>query len=704
VKSDLTRFLAPRSIAIIGATEGVEKIGGRIMNNLLRHHYDGALYPINRGRDEVYGLTAYRDLASLPGPVDLALVSVPAASVAETVEACADAKIPNLLIASSGFAEESPAGAQLQRRVIELGQRRGLRIAGPNTQGLYNVPRGICATFSPAVGVDPGPKGVRRRIGIVAQSGGLGFSLYNKGRADGLDFSTIVSVGNQGDLETADYAEAIIEDEETKALILFIEALKDPPRFLALAERAADLKKPLIVAKIGRDTAGKRAVASHTGSLSGSETAYDAIFERHGIIRAESAEELLEIAALFTRAPTPRGKRVAVISASGGTGAWLTDICESHGLELPVIDAARQERLKETLPAFGSPLNPIDITAQGLQGYASALEVIVDSPDLDAIIVAISTSQETRLAREGERLVKLVREASKPVLIFSYTVIGEKSKALLAGWDLYAYLRMTGCARALQAGAAYSAFLAARRARSLPPPSADTASRFLEKRGKILCEYQAKELLSAYGIAAPAEKLVKSAAEADLAAAAIGGPVALKVQSPDIPHKTEAKALALNLGDPASVRRAYDTIMAAAQRFAPKAEIHGVLVQAMAPPGLELIAGVNFDVELGPIVMCGLGGIYAEFLGDVAFAPAPLSLADANALIDRLKAAKLVAGARGEPPADRAALAELLVRLSLLARDGADRIAEIDLNPVILYPAGQGLVVVDALIVQKGTP
>jgi acetate---CoA ligase (ADP-forming) len=700
--NELSAFLSPRSIAVIGASDGVEKIGGRLMNNLLRHGYGGRLYPINLGRAEVWGLKAYRDLAALPEPVDLALIAIPASAVPEAIEACAKAGISRVVIASSGFADAGEAGAALQLHVVAQARAAGIRIAGPNTQGFYNVPAGIAATFSPAVAIDPGPKGKRPRIGIVSQSGGLGFSLYNRGRSDGLDFSSIVSIGNQSDLELADYADILLDDGDTKVVMLFIEAIKTPRKFIALAEKAASLEKPLIVAKVGRYKAASRAVSSHTGSLAGTDSAYDAVFERWGVIRAESAEEMLEIAALFTRHRMPRGNRIAVISATGGTAAWLTDTCEAHGLELPEIDPARRARLMEFIPPYGSPLNPVDITAQGLRGYAPALAIVEDSPSHDAIIIAISLAQEARIAREGEALAKLIHASQKPILVYTYANASDKAKAMMADWDLHYFARMTGCARALEAGLAYHRFQETFRAKAhadpAPSPAAGAAHRFLAARGRILCAYEAAELLALYGIAAEG-RLATSADEAVEAAEALGWPVALKVQSPHLPHKTEAKALALGIADAAALRRAWDAVLANARAYAPAAELRGALVQKMARSGIELIAGVARDADFGPIVMCGLGGIHAELFGDVAFAPAPLSLAQAEAMTGRLKAARLLAGLRGAPPADRRAFAGLLVNLSRLAWDARDVIAEIDLNPVIVHD--NGLAVVDALIVQR---
>jgi len=698
--SDLANFLAPRSIAVIGASEGVEKIGGRIMNNLLRHGYAGRLYPINRGRTEVYGLPAYPDLAAAPGPVELAMIAIPAESVPQAIEECAAARIRNVVVTSSGFADAGEAGAALQDRVVARARAAGIRIAGPNTQGFYNVPAGIAATFSPGVNIEPGPKGKRKRIGVVAQSGGLGFSLYNRGQLGGLDFSAIVAVGNQGDLELVDYADLLLDDEDTRVVMLFIEAIKSPARFIALAEKAAALEKPLVVAKVGRHKAARRAVASHTGSLSGSDEAYNAVFERYGVLRAESPEEMLDIAALFTRHKVPRGNRIAVISATGGTAAWLTDTCEGYGLELPEIDAERQRRLRAIIPPYGSPTNPVDITAQGLRGYAPSLAVLEDSPDLDAFIVPISLAQEARIAREGEEIAAIAARSAKPLLIYSYTVASEKAKALLAGLDLHFYTRMEGCARALQAGLAYHRFHEARRATAATAPPGP-ARELLAKHGRVVCEYEAAELLAAYGIATLPQRLATSADDAVAAAEAIDWPVALKVQSPDLPHKTEAKALALGIDDAAALRRAFAEITDNAHGFAPTAKIRGVLVQAMAKPGLELIAGVVDDPDFGPIVMCGLGGVLAELYADVAFAPAPLTPAQAEAMLGKLKAARLLAGVRGAPASDRGAFVDLLVRLGRLAADARGGIAEIDLNPVIVYPDGQGVAVADALIVQK---
>ncbi len=696
----LAQFLHPRSIAVIGATEGVEKIGGRLMSNLLRHAFPGKLYPINRNRREVWGIVAFPDLATLPETPDLALVAIPAESVLEVIDDCARAGIVNVMIASSGFADAGAEGVALQDRVVAAAHARGIRLAGPNTQGFFNVPERIAATFSPAVSIDPGTTGNRRRIGVVSQSGGLGFSLFNRGRADGLDFSSIVSIGNQCDLELADYADLLLDDDDTKVVMLFIEAVKTPAKFIALAHKAAEREKPLIVAKVGRFKAAARAVASHTGSLSGADSAYDAVFRRWGVIRAESVEDMLDTAALFTRHNLPRGNRVAVVSATGGTAAWLTDTLEAHGFELPEIDAGRQKRLMEFIPPYGSPRNPVDITAQGLRGYAPALKVVADSPAHDAFVLAITLAQEVRIAREGDELAQIIHGSHKPMLVYTYSNASDKAKAMMAAWDLHYFTRMPGAARALEAGLAYRRFLdtfhSEPAADDRPSPAADAARRYLASHGKILCEYEAAELLALYGIALGG-RLARSAEEAVAAAQEMGYPVALKVQSPQIPHKTAANGVALGISDDAAARRAYAEIIGNAKKFANHADIRGVLVQKMAEPGIELIAGMADDVDFGPILMCGAGGIYAEIVRDTAFAPAPITEREADAMIGRMRAARLLAGTT-----DRRGFARLLVALGRLATDTRGLIAEIDVNPVIVTASGAAAV--DALIVQKDKP
>jgi acetate---CoA ligase (ADP-forming) len=393
-----------------------------------------------------------------------------------------------------------------------------------------------------------------------------------------------------------------------------------------------------------------------------------------------------------------------VISATGGVGAWLTDTCEAEGLVLAEIDAERQARLRQFIPPYGSANNPVDITAQGLRGYAQALATIEDSPNHDAFILAISLAQEARIVREGDELSAITKASGKPVLVYTYATATEKATSLMAGWDFHVFPRMPGLARALAAGSAYDEFQRQQREAAVivsDDKAAAKARAILARHGTTLCEWETRDIFAAYGIALQPAQLVQSEEEAVSAAASFGKPVALKIQSPDIPHKTDIGGIALNLTDAAAIREAYRTITARAQEAVPQARVLGMLIQPMAGRGVEMIAGISRDPDFGPMLLYGAGGTTAELFNDTALAPAPLDTAQADALIDGLKAAALLAGWRGTPAADRAAFVDLLVRLSRLAADLRDRIREIDLNPVIVHRSGEGISLVDALIVQE---
>lgn len=700
----LATFLNPGTIAIVGASETPGKIGSRLVTTLQRNGYPGTIWPVNPGRATIHGLPAFANLAALPAPADLAILCVPAPSIPEALEDGAARGIANFIIVSSGFAETGPEGAVLQERVMQIGRSHGLNISGPNSEGFYNVPGRIAATFSPAVNIDPGKPGPRPRVGVVAQSGGLGFAIYNRGRAEGLDFSTIASVGNQADLELVDYAEALLDDPDTSVIALFAEGLQNPERFKAFARRAAELNKPVVIAKVGSSQAGKRAVESHTGSLSGSDSAYDAVFDRYGVIRVHSVEEMLEVSAMFTRYPRVAGNRVAVISSSGGTAAWLTDTAEFHGLTLPVIDEARQSQLKEFIPSFGATGNPIDLTGHGMNGISRSLEILGNSPDIDALIVAGSFAHEGRLSLEGEAIRDLSRSLGKPVLLYTYSKTSEAARSLLDGWELHHFSSMDGVCRAVAAGVRYARFQQANSLDELDRLAVEPRrdSGLADRAQPVLTEHEAAQVLTAYGLPLAGGELVHDAEAAIAAAGRLGWPVVAKIQSPQIPHKTEADGVALNLANAHDLRVGVDRIFAAARAYAPDAELQGVLIQPMLKPGLELIAGVKADPDFGPVVMCGLGGIHVELFRDIAFASAPLTLEDARKMLASLKASPLLDGVRGAAPRDREAMADLLVRLGRFADDNRDLIDEIDLNPVFVHETGKGVSIADALIVLKG--
>ena len=708
---DLRPLLFPKSLAIVGAAAD-ESIRGRLTKQLIGHGFDGPIYPVTRSQDEVLGHKAYKSVADLPEPVDLAVIVVPAAHVISTIEQCGARGIPAAVIISSGFGEEkSEEAAQRDAQLRALAEKLDMAICGPNSEGLVNPLRPLVATFSP-VFHDPSkpllPQGSKARpIAVSCQSGALTFSFLSRGQPRQLKFTTQVSSGNQTVLEAHDYIEAAIDSGAADIFLVYLEGIRQPARFRTVADKAAALGKPLIVAKVGRSAAGRRAAASHTGALAQSGAIDDAIFRRHGIIRGEDLDHMLDVAAAFAFCKLPKGNRVAIITGSGGSAVWMADILSAHGLEVPELEADLQAKIMAMLPSYASALNPIDATAQaiGEVGYKPIVELVRQSQRIDTILLIASVANETTARKRAEELAGIVDETEQPILLCTYTTATPGAMAAFAEFGIPCYTSMPSCARAIRALADYGRFrerIAARPATTETTASVrDTVDKALRRSGSVLTEVSAKALLAAYGVKRVPDFLATSEDDAAEAASRIGGAVALKVQSADILHKTEAGAVMLDLAGDAAVRDGYGVVLARSRTAVPNAAIDGVLVQAMAPRGQEMILGITRDPVFGPMLMVGLGGIHVEVLKDVAFAPVPLSTEDALALIGELKGAALLDGVRGAKPADKTALAELMVALSRFAADHADQIAEIDLNPVIVHEAGHGLSVVDALIVKQ---
>lgn len=711
---DLTPLLSPRSIAVIGASSNKEIIRGRLLHVLLARGFQGKVFPVTPSHAEVQGLRAYRSIAEVPGPVDLAIVVIPAAAVLPTLEQCGACGVKAALVITSGFAEErGEVGRARQEEIRAIAARHGMVICGPNSEGLVNVPRALAATFSPAVenpeiSLAPDVEG-GRTIGVTAQSGALAFAYLNRGRPRQLRFSYLVSTGNEANLEGLDYIDHMLDEGATDIFLMYVEAIKSGDRFRAVADRAAAQGKPLIVAKVGRSEAARRAAASHTGSLAGSDSAYDAMFRHHGVIRCHDIDDMLDVAAGFAFCPLPRGRRIALLSASGGSAVWMADILQASGLEVPELDSATRKEIDALIPSFGSSQNPVDLTAQAIRevGYARVIDILRRSPLVDAVVVIGSLATETVLRRDIDALRQVAAASEAPVMFCAYTLASPGAITLLAGAGIPAYTTMSGCAQALRALADYAEFQARwkRRERPAQPPApVPAATQQLHAAGDVLTEYEAKSVLATYGVPRLREEMAESEEAAVAAAGRVGYPVALKVQSPDITHKTEAGAVALRLDSDAAVREAYRRIVASARAAHPGAALRGVLVQRMAARGHEVIVGVTRDPSFGPMLMVGLGGIHVEVLRDVAFAPVPLSREDARALLGQLRGAKLLEGVRGEPPADVEALLDVLVGVSRFAAAHAGAIEEADLNPVIVHPAGQGVSVVDALLVKRREP
>jgi acetate---CoA ligase (ADP-forming) len=697
--ASLDRFFAPGAIAIVGASPERTRIRGLLLHLLRKNGYPGKIYPVNPSYPEIDGLACYPSVAAIGAPVDLALIAIPAEAVLGALEECAAAGVAYAVIISSGFAEQGGAQTRLQDQIAALARRTGLRISGPNGEGFYNDKGRVAATFSPAVDPRPGedpPVASERRIGIVAQSGGMGFALLNRGRAQGLSFSYVVSTGNEADLTASDFFAYMARDAGTAAIMLFIEGVRDPEKFIAAARDAAERGKPVIVAKMGRTKPGERAAQSHTASLAGWNAAYDAVFARYGIIAAEDPDEAVAIAAALVTSPLPKGDRVAVVTTSGGAGAWAADALAGAGLALPELSKDLQAAIRGFIPAYGSARNPVDITAQAVQtgGLIRAIEQLSQSDEIDAVVVVLSLASETRIAIDVGALKRVVEARAKPIQVYSYTLPSPLGRKVLAGAGLTLHTALAPLASAMRA--------LARRGRYALPPIAEPPRATPEVGATLaaarggLSEYAAGEILARAGLPMPLQRLVTKPEELEGAAAALGFPLALKIQSPEIPHKTEAGGVRLRIASATDLRQAYDDVIAAARRQRPQARIEGVLLQPMAAPGLEMIVGTIRDPGFGPLIMVGAGGVMTELFRDAVYRLAPVGLAEARAMVRELRAAPLLQGFRGAAPLDIDALSALVAGLSAFAAAHADLVQEVELNPVIVHATG--CTVADALM------
>ena len=711
---DLTRLLKPRTIAVIGASNDAESPRGRFMKTIFRNGFAGTVHPVSQSANEIMGRPAFAHIGDLPEPVDLAVLLVPAAAVAPVLEDCADVGITAAVVMASGFSEEGDEAALArQRALVDVAARRGMAVMGPNCLGFADFTTGLAATFSPVMETldPPLPYTVPEtaRIGVLAQSGALGFGLVDNALARGLPVARIVATGNEAALDMTDYLDHLLAEGDTDVFLLYVESVRRPGAFAASARTALEAGKPIIAVKVGRSEVGRRAAVAHTGALAGSGAGWNALCWRAGIVQAADLDEAVDLASCFARhrARLPQGRRVGIVASSGGGGAWMADCCIGQGLEVPVLDPPTCEAIDALLPSYGSSANPVDTTAQVIRerSYSRFCELLGSSPAIDSVIAVCTSRSAETLGLETDALDKLGAALAKPLLFYSYTPPSSESVQIFKAAGLPVTTSLRNAVRAVAAMAGYADARARHdaaaklRPQSLGPGVRERVADGLKQGGPVLCEVDARALLADYGVPDDGARLVSDAAAAGEAVRALGGPAALKIQSPDISHKTEAEGVLLGVETADAAEAGFAGIMANARALRPEASIRGVLVQPMAPPGIEIIVGASVDPDYGPLVMVGLGGVFVEVYGDVAFAPAPLDSAHARSLVESLAGWPVLRGVRGAGPADVDALVDLIVRLSHLAADHADAIAEIDLNPVIVHPEGEGVSVADALIV-----
>jgi len=705
--ADLSAFLSPKTVAVIGASPDTTSLRGRIMKVLLCHDFKGKVFPISRSHPEIMGLKAFPTISDVPEQVDLAVLIIPAIYVADTLEECAKHRVKSALVLSSGFAEDSSEdGDLLQKKLLDISKRTNMVISGPNSEGYANMALKLCPTFSPAVdgeNIELMPSWpAKKRIAVIAQSGGMGFSFYDRGRPKNLPFSYVITTGNEACLESLDIVEYLIDSDEADIFLMFMEDVKTPSKLSYVAEKALSVGKPIIVTKIGHSDAGIRAAASHTASLAGSYQIYKSIFERYGIIEGSDIEEIVDIAAGFVYFGDrpPSGKRVGIFTASGGGGGWMADSCASNGLEVPILDNTTRANIDQYLPSYGTSQNPVDGTAGVINqiGYARISEMIAEASNVDTVVTIASTRVSHKLVSEKEKLLEVSRTTNKPIMFWSYTLPHQESAQVLAetGFPLFTDLR--NCTKTIATMHDYTVyrdkFLEKRNVLSNDRQYPDELLNLIKNAPENIVEYKAMSILLEAGIKTQKSILVQSEDEAILATKTIGKAVALKVQSPDIPHKSQAGGVVLNIDSHTDVGQQFKSMQSTISQNFPKAIIDGFLIQEMSEPGLEIILGINNREGFGPILMVGFGGIHVEKTRDVAFAPVPLGDDDCNQLLKKLKGSVLLDADKYDVPA----LIDLMTSLSNFAESTSDYIGEIDLNPVLVHSKGQGVTVIDALM------
>lgn len=707
----LKRFFAPLSVAIVGASEDLSKFGGRLYKTMI--DFGAArgsaceIHPVNPGRKTVFGRTSYASIADLPQAPDHVGIVLAANHVIPALEACAKRGVPFATVMSGGFAETGSAeGYRLQSELKAFVKRTGMRIMGPNCNGFANFVDGFVMTNTSAV---RGKRNVAGNVAVIGQSGGLAqVNVMWRAMDAGVDISYQVSCGNEADIDAIEFANFAVEDAATDVVLIAAESIRSGERFRALAQAAAERSKPLIILKFGKTEAGRKAAASHTGAITGADDVADAAFKQFGVIRVDDCNELYEFAKLLRKRRLPKGKRMAALTGSGGHCVLVADTASSLGLQWAEFEPKTGTRFESMLPSLVSLANPLDLTSAmtgSPQLFSDSLKVIAEDANVDVLMPILVAPTLAGI----DELVKVNESVSKPVAVL-WTGYCPEDNAITAatlnqrGVPAYRDARM--CLRAVRTAVDYGEYLRrfAQRPRDtrrdVTPEAAATARKLLASAGRVVTERVSKQVLATYGLPVTRETLARTADEAVQAALAIGGRVALKIESADIAHKTEAGGVRLNVEGEAAVRAAYDDILKAATNHAPGAKLDGALVQEMAPSGVEMMLGVTRDITFGAVVSVALGGVHVEVLKDIAHGIAPLTLDDARHMVDSLAGRKLLDGVRGSPACDVDALCEAIVRLAWFARDVGADIAELDINPVIVLPRGQGVIVVDALIVK----
>ncbi|MDA8141564.1 MAG: acetate--CoA ligase family protein [Desulfobacteraceae bacterium] len=705
---DLDAIFSPRSVAVVGASTTPGKVGHDIFVNILKGGYKGVLYPVNPGAEAIASVRAYPSIKDIPYPLDLAMIIVPPKAAIASVKEAIEKGVKGVVIVSAGFKEVGPEGLAIERQIVDICREHGVRLVGPNCLGVINPLTDVMlnASFSARM-----PKA--GNVSFISQSGALCTAVLDFATARDFGFSKFISIGNKADVDEVDLLTYFRDDPDTEVIMIYVEELQRGQEFIKIAKEitGGDRPKPILVIKSGRTSAGAQAAASHTGSLAGSEAVYDAIFAQSGIIRVQSIDELFDFAIAFAyknenalgklRRKVPHGNRVAIVTNAGGPGIVATDMTVVSGLELAHFGEETVEALKSYLPATANVHNPVDIIGDAAQDrYENALATVIKDENVDGALVILTPQSMTNAIGTAEAIVRIAKRSHKPILCCFMGIIDVSAGVKYLqehGVPVYPFPEHT--AKAFGALYRYSKWLN----RQILAPfnlqhDKESAREIIQSSlaaGKnYLGELAGIHLLKAYGFTVLPTVLAKDAQSAVAEAERIGYPVAMKIVSPQIIHKSDAGGVKINLGDEGAVRKAFDDIIANAKAFKADAQIEGVLIQQMAPKGQEVILGASRYPKFGHLLMYGSGGVSVEVFKDVTFRLAPMTRNSARLMIRGIKGFALLNGFRGKPKCDLAALEKLLVALSDLVTDNPE-IKELDINPLLVHPEGKGATVAD---------
>lgn len=697
ISESMKYLFEPRAIAVIGASKDTSKIGHKILSNIITGGYGGAVYPINPGGGEILNIQAYKSLDEIDGEIDVASIVIPAPLVTSAVQECALKGVKHVQIITSGFSELG--NTEEERAIVSIARSHGMRVLGPNIFGIYSSVSSLNATFS-ASGIQPG------NVAILTQSGALGIAMIGKTAVDNMGLSAIVSIGNKCDIDEADLIEYLIPQEETRVILMYIEGVKDGERLIATLEGATS-KKPVVAIKSGRSKRGAMAAASHTGSLAGSDEIFDAIMRQCGVLRAESIEEAFNWCKFLAHSPKPKGDRGVIVTNGGGIGVMATDACEKYGISLYDDQEVLKNVFEPVTPSFGSTKNPIDITGGAKsEDYRIALSAPAASEHMDATIALYCETATF----DSDNLIPMIRDtyekhraAGKPI---TYAIVGgaevENSLSTLKGENIPVYGDVYEAVSSIGVLYQYDRYLT-ERSDSIAEAKIDTETideiidRALREGRNFLLANESSAVMRAAGISIPESRVAQNMDEAITCAEEIGYPVVMKIVSRDILHKSDAGGVALDLEDQEEVIDAYEAIIHSCKAYNPNAVIDGVEVGEMLQPGIELIIGARRDPSFGPIVMCGLGGIYVEVMKDVTFRALPLDRKEALSMLKEIRSYPILLGVRGEEKKDIDGVTETIIKVgTVIGR--CRRVTDIEINPIVVYEQEKGIKALDARI------